>query len=185
MSERSVKEKICIKNFVVTGRPGSGKTTIVMRVAEEMRNRGFIIRGILTPEIRVKGSRTGFAVRAIDTGEERIFASIRFRGYPRVGKYGVRVDIFESVALPALDRALEGDIILIDEIGKMELLSETFVKAVYRALDSPKIVLATMGKGLGHPIETTIKRRRDTRVFFVNKGLESRIINMIVKYLIS
>ncbi|MEM2636842.1 MAG: NTPase [Candidatus Korarchaeota archaeon] len=173
------------KNFIVTGRPGSGKSTIVMTVAEEMRRRGFVIRGIATPEVRVKGIRVGFLVRAIDTGEEAIFASIRYNTPQKIGKYGVDIRIFEKVAIPALERAFDGDIIIVDEIGKMELLSNTFVKLIYRALDCQKIVVATMGKGIAHPLESLVRRRKDTKVFFAEPGLAEEIIKNITSYLTS
>jgi nucleoside-triphosphatase len=83
----------------------------------------------------------------------------------RVGRYGVDVEALERVGLEAVRRALEtGRVVVIDEIGKMEMASPAFCEIVARALDSPSPVLATI-HAHPHPFTDAIKRRPDVRLF--------------------
>ena len=62
---------------------------------------------------------------------------------PRVGSYRVNVESFERVALPSLEME-KGRILIIDEIGKMECFSETFVRRVREIFQAGYPVLATI-----------------------------------------
>ncbi|MEM1689967.1 MAG: nucleoside-triphosphatase, partial [Thermofilaceae archaeon] len=78
-------------NVLVTGRPGIGKTTLVMRVVEEIRNHGFKVGGFISREERAGGSRIGFILIDLATGEQAYLARVG-TGAPRIGKYVVLVD---------------------------------------------------------------------------------------------
>ncbi len=134
-------------NIVVTGRPGSGKTTLVMRIAERLAARGFKAGGFITEEIRKGRGRVGFLVRDL-AGNAKVLAHVSYRGKQRVGKYGVDVAAFESIALHALMSGKEeADLLIIDEIGRMELFSPSFRSALPGLLDAPVPVLATAHSG--------------------------------------
>src|SRR3990172_8484153 len=84
---------------LVAGRPGSGKTTLALRVLEALRDRGEHVSGFSTKEIKRGGRRTGFMVTGVG-GLERTLATVAPHGPgPRVGRYGVDVAAFEDVAL--------------------------------------------------------------------------------------
>ncbi|MEM4389557.1 MAG: NTPase [Candidatus Micrarchaeia archaeon] len=136
-------------NVFITGRPGSGKSTLLQQASAALKMKRKRIGGILTPEMRdEKGERTGFIVVDIASGQSGWLAKAE-PGEPRVGKYRVMVEEFERVAIPALEKAIrEKDVIVIDEIGKMEWLSERFRDAVAKALTSGKPVLAVIGEKL-------------------------------------
>jgi len=128
-----------MKNVLVTGRPGIGKTSMVEAVAREFAQ---VAGGFTTSEIRERGVCKGFRVTTLD-GKSAVFAHVSFAGLLRVGKYGVDVPAFEQLALSALEDAILGRrMVVIDEIGKMELASKLFCDVVQKALDSPAIVLA-------------------------------------------
>lgn len=132
------------RKFIITGRPGSGKSTCVAALIQGLRERGVRVGGIRTPEVREGGIRTGFLVEDILTGERELFASTTFSGGPSVSKYVVDLGRFESVAIPALIRAAEEcEVIVIDEIGKMELLSRRFIEQVRRIWYSDAIAVGT------------------------------------------
>ncbi len=136
--EGTMSEKILIR-----GVPGSGKTTLVTRVVENLSRRGFKAAGFITEEIREGGSRRGFKVRDL-RGEEAVLAHVELEEGPRVGKYRVDVGAFECVALRALHRGREeADFLVIDEIGKMETFSAPFRDAVRELMRSTAVVLAT------------------------------------------
>ncbi len=125
----------------LTGKPGVGKTTLLIKAIDPFLDK---IGGFYTYEIRKGGERVGFVVKALN-GPERLMAHVDFKDVPKVGKYGVSIKAFEEVALVALKKALEEkEILLIDEIGKMELLSFSFKELVLEALKSPKHLLGTI-----------------------------------------
>lgn len=129
-----------VKIFL-TGRPGVGKTTVIIKVVEGFRGRA---GGFYTQEIRKGNLREGFQVRTLD-GRDGVLAHVGHSGPFRVGRYGVDVDAFDEIALPSLERALERDeLIVIDEIGKMELFSRRFQTLIQKVLASDKRTLGVI-----------------------------------------
>jgi nucleoside-triphosphatase len=74
--------------LLLTGVPGIGKTTLIRRVADRMKNRR--IGGFYTEEIREQGDRRGFRLVGFD-GTKRVIAHVDFPKVHRVGRYGVDV----------------------------------------------------------------------------------------------
>ncbi|WP_203226252.1 NTPase [Thermococcus sp. 2319x1] len=133
-----------LMKIFITGLPGAGKTTLVLRVAEELKAYNLKIGGFITQEVRENGRRVGFKIKALDTGEEGILAWIG-EGHPRVGKYVVNLEDLNRVGVLAIQRALkDADLIIIDEIGAMEYKSREFAEAVEKAVKSEKPLLATV-----------------------------------------
>ena len=78
-------------------------------------------------------------------GESAILAHVNIHSPYRVSKYGVDIDNLDQVGVSALYQAAEEcDLVVIDEIGKMELFSANFRKAVLQIIDSGKRVLGTI-----------------------------------------
>lgn len=160
-------------NLLITGKPGVGKTTLVERLIEEFR--GYLrLAGFTTTEVRdPQGERLGFDIVTVG-GKRGELARVGFQSRIRVGRYGVNLAAFEQLALPELV-CRDVDLIVVDEIGKMECSSGRFRRAVEDALDSQANVLATIGiSGLlfleairGRPdveLITVTERNRDTLV---------------------
>ncbi len=96
--------------------------------------------------MREGNKRVGFTIQTLD-GKEGILAQ-RYKKSPfRVGPYGVCLEEFEELALSAIKAARKGQVLVVDEIGKMEILSAKFREAVREALETPLDLLATVGKG--------------------------------------
>ena len=127
--------------MLVTGPPGSGKTTVIRGVIDLLA--GVPMAGFYTEEIRGSGARTGFRVVTLDGRTARL-ASVGQRGGPRVGRYTVHLSDFEAIALPQLEPRPNIALIVIDEIGKMECLSPAFVAAARRALTATVPLLGTV-----------------------------------------
>jgi nucleoside-triphosphatase len=167
MSEES-SDRPCTR-FLLTGAPGIGKTTVLIRLAERLAN--LRIAGFYTEEVREGGRRQGFRAVTL-AGDTAMLAHVRTKSRHRVGRYGVDVSAFERLALPELQRP--ADVVLIDEIGKMECFSARFVQAVERLLDSAIPVIATVAlKGGGLIAE--VKRRPDTEVIRVAHDNRDRL----------
>jgi nucleoside-triphosphatase len=161
---------------LVTGPPGCGKTTLIRRAVAEL---GVPAAGFYTEEIRSAGRREGFALVTLD-GRRATLASVRIRSPHRVSKYGVDVQALETVGLPALEEAAAGaQLLVVDEIGKMELFSQRFREAVLHALDAGGQVLATIMLS-AHPFADALKARDDVRLIHLRPENRDRTLGEVV-----
>jgi nucleoside-triphosphatase len=161
--------------LLIGGRPGSGKTTAVSRLAALLREAGVPVGRFVTTELRERGRRVGFEIETLDGGERALLAHVKLSGPPRVGRYGVDLAAFEALALPALGRPSRGRrVFLVDELGKMELASERFREAVARLLDEPVPVVATVQRK-PHPFVTRITRRADIETVQLTAANRTRL----------
>jgi nucleoside-triphosphatase len=151
-------------NLLITGRPGVGKTTVVVRAIERLH--GVRLAGFLTEEIRDRGRRVGFAVETL-AGERRVMAHVGVATRHRVGRYGVDVPaIDEIVGLVEADEPA-AQAFVIDEIGKMELCSRRFTTLIERLLDDPRPLVASIAlRGSG--LIDTARRRPDAELWQVD-----------------
>ncbi len=151
------------KNVLLTGRPGVGKTTVLRRVLEHLPVRA---GGFYTEEIREGGRRLGFAV--VTTGGRRaVLSHVDLRSPHAVGRYRVSVEAIEAVAVPALLEALRSaDLVVVDEIARMELCSPRFAEAVRAVLDGPRPVLGVI-QAARLPFLDEVRRRPDVRLMEV------------------
>jgi nucleoside-triphosphatase THEP1 len=157
--------------YLLTGPPGVGKTTLIKEAISALEQR---VGGFYTREIRKQGIRQGFEIMTLD-GASAILASVDFHGPHRVSKYGVMVDNLDSVGVAALRRAVkECDIVVVDEIGKMELFSSAFKETVMEALDSGKILLGTIMLA-PHPWADRIKQDRRVEVVMVSRANHQQV----------
>lgn len=128
----------------ISGFPGCGKTTLMMLLLEELKKQRKKVAGILTREIRTKKGREGFFIEDITTEKKLIIASTKLKEGPKVSKYHVNVDAIDLITKLAEKNFENAEIILIDEIGKMELYSAAFHEMIKKVLNSSKIVIATL-----------------------------------------
>jgi nucleoside-triphosphatase len=150
--------------ILLTGRPGVGKSTVIKAAVSHL---GQHAGGFYTREVRVAGQRTGFEIVTL-AGETDLLATkspdITFSTEAPFGKYRVNLAAIDRLAVPALRQAMaQGQIVVIDEIGPMELLSEKFCQAVKELLDAPVIVLGAIVERR-HPVADPIKRHPRVRL---------------------
>jgi nucleoside-triphosphatase len=149
----------------LTGNPGVGKTTVIRAVAKRLEE--VTCAGFYTEEKRQRGQRIGFRVITLD-GDDATLASLGGQ-QPTVSKYSIQVEEFEKLVLPELDTATTAaDLYIIDEIGKMELLSGPFRSRIIELLAQPTNVLATIAKR-GNGFIAQIKRRSDVEMIEVTR----------------
>ncbi len=165
------------KNIFITGLPGVGKTTLIKRIADELK--GFHPAGFYTTEIREAGIRKGFELISLD-GKRGILSHVDIESPHRVGKYRVDIKGFEDFldSIPFLDPA--GGPIIIDEIGKMECLSDKFRLMIKDILDSARLVIATIAlKGGG--VISEIKKRNDVRFFEITEINRNTLLSEVFR----
>jgi nucleoside-triphosphatase len=150
-----------LRVILLTGRPGVGKTTIVNRVYEHYSAGGFKIEGMTTREVREAGARTGFMITDLSSGQEGWLAKKDLTAGPRVGSYVVVSDDLEKIGVAALERSMNGaaDLVIIDEIGPMEMTSASFRNNIFKVLNGNRTVLATVKFGSRYPeVEKTLQK---------------------------
>jgi nucleoside-triphosphatase len=165
------------KNILITGQPGIGKTTFIKKLAEELKD--LRPSGFYTTEIREAGIRKGFELISFD-GNKGILSHVDIKSPYRVSKYGVDVEGFENFldSMELVD--LTTPIVVIDEIGKMECLSEKFRLLVKDILDSDKLLVATIAlKGSG--MIADVKKRDDVKLFQMNMENREYLVLEILK----
>jgi nucleoside-triphosphatase len=152
----------------ITGLPGAGKTQALVKVIEMLEEESLVVGGMVTEPIIENGSRVGFYVMDWRTKRKAVFAHIDNESKFSVGKYGVNLESLDTVGVEALvDAAQNADVIVIDEVGKMEVESEKFVKAVKDAMDVDKPIILTLHKKSRNPLLQDIRRRDDVRILEV------------------
>jgi nucleoside-triphosphatase len=165
--------------LLLTGVPGIGKTTLLRDVARRLAHR--TLRGFYTEEMREHGERVGFRLVTFD-GEQAVIAHIDFRGFPHVSKYGVDVAAIDAVATRVLTVWPGVDVYLVDEMGKMECLSASFVRAMRALLASDKVIIATIAaKGAGFIAE--VKKRDDILLREVTRANRVELPEELVQWI--
>jgi len=157
--------------IAVTGRPGVGKTTLCMKVFKSLKN----VEGFVTLEVRERGRRIGFKLHDLKSGEELWLAKVG-EGYPRVGKYVVFLENLDRFARKISD--YDGCLIVIDEVGPMELKSDNFVRAMERLIESDKNLLVTVHYKSKHPLVERI--RREFELYVIDERNRDDVANEII-----
>lgn len=167
------------KNILLAGVPGIGKTTVIRKIAACL---GALAGGVVTEELRERGRRVGFTIESL-CGEKMLMATTRNLPGPKIGRYTVIVENLEKVGIAAIERALDDDrIVLVDEIGKMEMLSLGLRQTILKALDSRSDTVSTLGVAR-HPFLDCVRSRDDVRVFEVTLGNRDTLPGDIVAML--
>ncbi len=154
--------------FFVTRHPGIGKTSVLLRAVEELKTKEYKIGGMLSREVREKGVRVGFEITDYHTGRKGWLAHVNQPVGPKLGKYRVNLKDLDAIGAESIRNAVENaQIILIDEIGPMELFSQAFREAVVEATNSSKPLLGTIHFKARDPLINTIKNRGETEIIEV------------------
>ena len=180
------------QNFFIIGQPKAGKTTLLKQLVKELRKK-LSVGGFVSPEERHHGTRTAFYVTELVAGKTAMLANVNGDG-PKVSKYHVDVKSFESVAIPVMENADEYDVVVIDEIGLMELKSKKFSDMLDSLLESDTPVIASLQLDLvekygptGEVIELDEDNREDIlqQLLQKTKSLKKKtILSKIIKPII-
>ncbi len=165
--------------ILLTGPPGCGKTTAIRTVLSQLPVEA---GGFYTAEVREGGVRTGFCLRTLD-GRETVLADVRFRGKPRIGKYGVDLAALDRTGVRSLREAIAAkQLVVVDEIGPMESLSPLFREVVLEALESPVPILGAIMLKRG-PFPDYIKTRPEVTIIPISRRNWSETVRAVLERL--
>lgn len=144
--------------IAITGDPGVGKSTVVMRLVEALKTKGLKVGGIISREIRSdKIGRIGFEFIDLASNERYSLASTTGNG-PRVGRYIINLDGCRFAADRLNNAIKNSDIIVCDELGPMEFKSKEFTDCVKNLLKTDKTVIVVVHKRMQHTLIDQFKK---------------------------
>ncbi|MEE9594450.1 MAG: NTPase [Candidatus Hydrothermarchaeales archaeon] len=150
--------------ILVTGKPGCGKTTLCEKLVKALKSGGKEVGGVVSKEMREGGARIGFKLIDVATGKEGVLSHVSGSG-PEIGKYKVNLHDLDDVGVGSIEMAIrDGKLVVIDEIGPMELLSRKFVESVERAFESKVDVLATIHYRSKHQLVEKLKHSKEVEL---------------------
>jgi nucleoside-triphosphatase len=133
--------------------------------------------GFVTEEIRESGRRLGFSVERLG-GERGVLAHVELPGPPASGGTA-SISLLSSGWSSLRSRgAGERDVVIVDELGKMELSSRTFREGIEALLDRPVPFVATV-QSASHPFTDALKRRRGIELLRVTTANRNELPDLL------
>nr|CAI5857960.1 unnamed protein product [Callosobruchus analis] len=178
-----------MKSILITGVPGVGKTTLIKKIAHKLNSEGVICTGFYTEEIRENNFRTGFDIVTLEGNRAplaRKNVPLSSQYLPRVGQYVVYIDAFEELVLPLIQNLppASSRLLIIDEIGKMELFSKKFMNAVTTIVKNKSVkILATVPVKSSCSLVVQLKQDNQFELITVTPTNRNYLEEMILKKL--
>lgn len=152
----------------LTGLPGSGKTSTLLRLVDMLKAERKTVGGMITEPLLENGRKAGLRVRDMMTGETAVLAHQNIESRYSYGSFGVNLEALETVGVRAIEEAVEkADVVVVDEVGKLEVESPVFVEAVRGLLKLDKDIIITLHKKSRNPLLQDIRKRDDIRILEV------------------
>lgn len=168
--------------LLLTGNPGIGKTTILLRIVEALKAKGFSVGGMISREACKNGTRVGFEILDLSFNARGWLAHINQKTGPQVGKYRVNLEDLNNVGVNAILKAVRDcDVVAIDEIGPMELFSKKFKQAVKDAVETGKLVIGVIHWKAKDKLIDGIKAREDTEIFMVTYENRGKLHQLVLE----
>jgi len=163
------------RNILITGPPGCGKSTLIEGVVSRIERP---VTGFFTREVKGEGRRVGFSINTLN-GREGILAHQNIKSQFSVGKYGVNLKDIEAIAVPSMMPARKDEIVVVDEIGKMECFSSLFRETLIRVLNLPNWIIGSIAQK-GDLFVQRIKERDDVMVISMTPQNRNILIDKIL-----
>jgi nucleoside-triphosphatase len=181
-----------MKKLFLTGKPGVGKTTVLLEIVDNLKNNGYTLGGMISKEVRDKNLRVGFQVISLQTGEKGWLAHVSQPIGPKVGKYRVNIQDLIRVGVKAIEDAIMNPgikVIVVDEIGPMELFCKEFKNFIKEAILSEKFMIGTIHYKASDQLIQAIKSNPIVKIVevtfenrnFIGKTLTKEIIDLLRK----
>jgi len=157
----------------ITGEPGVGKTTLLLKIVNELLNRGIQVSGFYCPEVREKGKRIGFKIKSFDGKIEDWLANIYGESKIKIGKYNV---ILSEETIKKLEEEIfKANILAIDEIGPMELSIPRLKELIDRILQGNYNLIAVVHRKI---------KLTNGKIYVVTQNNRDILPNEILKYIL-
>lgn len=168
--------------LLLTGNPGIGKTSILLKVVECLKAKGYGVGGMISREVRSEGARVGFEILNLNSSRRGWLAHVNQKTGPQVGRYRVNMEDLDGLGVSAIMEAVEkSDVVAVDEIGPMELFSEKFKEAVNRVVESGKLAVGVIHRNARDRLINDLKRREDTALYVVTHENRDNLHEVIAK----
>jgi nucleoside-triphosphatase len=154
--------------LLLTGSPGVGRTTVLTKVVNILKEEGYSVGGMISREVRESGVRVGFEILDLSSEKRGWLAHVNQKTGPQVGKYRVNLEDLENIGTQAINYAVENcNVVAIDEVGPMELFSEKFKDATRKALGSTQLVIAVVHWKAQDKLINDAKKMNETEIYTV------------------
>ena len=167
-----------VNNILVTGPPRSGKSTLIEKVVKSISRP---TTGFFTQELREKGRRVGFSITTLE-GKTGVLAHQNIRSTFRVGRYGVNLEDLDQIAVPSMLPSSLDQIVVVDEIGKMECFSRLFKETLIKVLSSDNLVIGSVAIK-GDRFIQSIKKRDDVSLVFITEKTRDAALQLFFEKL--
>ena len=167
-----------VNNILVTGPPRSGKSTLIEKVVRRISRPA---TGFFTQELRDKGRRVGFSIATLE-GKTGVLAHQDLRSTFRVGKYGVNLEDLDQIAVPSMLPSTLNQIVVVDEIGKMECFSRLFKETLIKVLSSDNLVIGSVAIK-GDRFIQSIKKRDDVSLVSITEQTRDAALKLFLEKL--
>ena len=182
MVQKALQKRV----LILTGAPGTGKTTVLSKTVDALKGHGVSVGGMISREARRRDARVGFEVIDLASGKHGWLSHVNQKTGPQVGKYRVNLADLEGIGVKAIAEATQKyDVVAIDEIGPMELFSTKFKQVVHQALEGSKVVLAVVHAKAHDPLILEAKRRDDAEIFTVTVAGRDSLPDLLVEKVLS
>ena len=165
-----------VNNILVTGPPRSGKSTLIEKVVQRISRPA---TGFFTQELRETGRRVGFSITTLE-GKTGVLAHQNIRSKSRVGKYGVNLEDLDQIAVPSMLPSTPDQIVVVDEIGKMECFSRLFKETLLKVLSSDNLVIGSVAIK-GDRFIQSIKRRDDVSLISITENTRDLALKLFLQ----
>ena len=165
-----------VNNVLVTGPPRSGKSTLIEKVVQSINRPA---TGFFTQELREKGRRVGFSITTLQ-GKTGVLAHQSIRSTFRVGKYGVNLEDLDQIAVPSMLPSSLDQIVVVDEIGKMECFSRLFKETLIQVLSSDNLVIGSVAIK-GDRFIQSIKKRDDVSLVSISQNTRDSALKLFLQ----
>jgi nucleoside-triphosphatase len=169
---------VSVNNILVAGPPRSGKSTLIEKVVQSVSRPA---TGFFTQELREKGRRVGFSITTLQ-GKTGVLAHQRLRSAFRVGKYGVNLEDLDQIAVPSMLPSTPDQMVVVDEIGKMECFSRLFKETLIQALSSDNLVIGSVAIK-GDRFIQSIKTRDDVSLVSISENTRDLALKLFLQEL--
>ena len=165
-------------NILVTGPPRSGKSTLIEKVVQKISRPA---TGFFTQELREKGRRVGFSITTLQ-GKTGVLAHQSIRSTFKVGKYGVNLEDLDQIAVPSMLPSTPDQIVVVDEIGRMECFSRLFKETLLKVLSSDNLVIGSVAIK-GDRFIQSIKQRDDVLLVSITEKTRDAALQLFFEKL--